>query len=391
MENTTTSIKSASETTGNTEFNILYVDDEENNLTSFRAAMRRYYNIFTAKSGAEGMEIFGQHDIHVVVTDQRMPNMTGVQFLQRIPDEPDNMRIILTGFSDMEAIIDAINTGKVYRYITKPWDKDELKMTIDNALEAVHLRRDNKHLIQELKEHNEHLEEKVKERTIEIEKQKKQLESEKSKSEALLLNILPEEIAAELKRFGKSYARRHEEASVMFADIKGFTTIAENMSPDLLVTQLDETFRGFDYITGKYGLEKIKTIGDAYMCAAGLPQNDELHAVNAVKAAIDMQQFITEFSRSKIIQDLPAFELRIGIHSGSVVSGVVGTKKFAYDIWGDTVNVASQMEQRSEAGKINISGDTYNLVKDYFVCTYRGKIPAKSKDEIDMYFVEGKK
>lgn len=371
--------------------NILYVDDEVNNLNSFRAALRRNYNVFTAQSGEEGLEIFSHNDIQVIVTDQRMPGMTGVQFLQQLPQEPDNVRIILTGFSDMEAIIDAINTGKVYRYITKPWDKDELKITIDNALETVLLRRNNRHLILELQQYNEQLEEKVAFRTLEIEKQKKQLESEKSKSDALLLNILPEEIAAELKRFGKSYARKHEEVSVLFADIKGFTSIAEHMTPDLLVTQLDETFRGFDYITGKYGLEKIKTIGDAYMCAAGLPQDDEAHALNAVKAAIDMQNFIGEFSRSKVIQDLPGFEIRIGIHSGSVVSGVVGTKKFVYDIWGDTVNLASQMEQQSEPGKINISGETYKLVKDHFNCKYRGKIAVKGKGDIDMYFITDKK
>ena len=375
------------EASGN--INILYVDDEVNNLNSFRAALRRHYNVFTAQSGEEGLEIFSHNDIQVIVTDQRMPGMTGVQFLQQLPQEPDNVRIILTGFSDMEAIIDAINTGKVYRYITKPWDKDELKITIDNATETVLLRRNNKHLIQELLQYNEQLEEKVAHRTLEIEKQKKQLESEKLKSDALLLNILPEEIAVELKQFGKSYARKHEEVSVMFADIKGFTSIAQNMSPDMLVTQLDEIFRGFDYITGKYGLEKIKTIGDAYMCAGGLPQDDELHAVNAVKAAIDMQLFIAEFSRSKIILGLPEFEIRIGIHSGSVVSGVVGIKKFVYDIWGDTVNLASQMEQLSVPCKINISGDTYQLVKDDFTCTYRGKIAAKSNGEIDMYFVEG--
>jgi class 3 adenylate cyclase len=313
--------------------------------------------------------------------------MTGVEFLQQLPQEPDNVRIILTGFSDIEAIIDAINTGKVYRYITKPWDKDELKITIDNALETVMLRRNNKHLIQELQEHNESLESKVKERTLEIEKQKKQLEAEKSKSDALLLNILPEEIAVELKRFGKSYARKHEEVSVLFADIKGFTSISEHLAPDVLITHLDETFRSFDYISGKYGMEKIKTIGDAYMCACGLPQDNPQHALLAVKTAIDMMEFIKEFSRSKIIQDLPGFELRIGIHSGPVIAGVVGIKKFVYDIWGDTVNLASQMEQRSEPGKINISGDTYALISDYFQCTNRGKIPAKSKGEIDMYFV----
>jgi len=375
----------------NHQFNILYVDDEENNLTSFRAALRRYYNIFTAQSGAEGMDIISKNDIHIIVTDQRMPNMTGVQFLQHIPDEPDNIRMILTGFSDMEAIIEAINTGKVYRYITKPWDKDDLKITIDNALEAVRLRRDNKQLVLELLEINEKLEEKVKQRTIEIEKKSKQLEAEKSKSDKLLLNILPEEIAEELKRFGKSYARKHNQVSVLFADIKGFTTIAETMPPDELITQLDESFRGFDRILEKYGIEKIKTIGDCYMCACGLPTDVEKNAVIAINAALDMQEFMTGFNTTKRIQNLPVFEIRIGIHTGPVISGVVGITKFAYDIWGDTVNFASQMEHLSQPGKINISESTFSLVKEYFNCTSRGKIAVKSKGEIEMFFVEGKK
>ena len=372
-------------------FNILYVDDEENNLTSFRAALRRYYHIFTAQSGAEGMEIISKNDIHIIVTDQRMPNMTGVQFLQHIPDEPDNIRMILTGFSDMEAIIEAINTGKVYRYITKPWDKDELKITIDNALEAVRLRRDNKHLVLELLENNEKLEEKVRQRTLEIEKKSMQLEAEKSKSDQLLLNILPEEIAGELKRFGKSYARKHNQVSVLFADIKGFTTITETMAADELITQLDESFRGFDRILEKYGIEKIKTIGDCYMCACGLPTDVENNAVIAVNAALDMQEFMTGFNTTKRIQNLPVFEIRIGIHTGPVIAGVVGIRKFAYDIWGDTVNLASQMEHHSLPGKINISENTFSLINGFFNCTSRGKIEAKSKGEIEMFFVEGKK
>ena len=372
-------------------FNILYVDDEENNLTSFRAALRRYYHIFTAQSGAEGMDIISKNDIHIIVTDQRMPNMTGVQFLQHIPDEPDNIRMILTGFSDMEAIIEAINTGKVYRYITKPWDKDELKITIDNALEAVRLRRDNKHLVLELLENNEKLEEKVRQRTLEIEKKSMQLEAEKSKSDQLLLNILPEEIAGELKRFGKSYARKHNQVSVLFADIKGFTTITETMAADELITQLDESFRGFDRILEKYGIEKIKTIGDCYMCACGLPTDVENNAVIAVNAALDMQEFMTGFNTTKRIQNLPVFEIRIGIHTGPVIAGVVGIRKFAYDIWGDTVNLASQMEHHSLPGKINISENTFSLINGFFNCTSRGKIEAKSKGEIEMFFVEGKK
>ena len=372
-------------------FNVLYVDDEENNLNSFRAALRRNYNIYTALSGEEGMDILSKNDIHVVVTDQRMPNMTGVQFLQHIPPEKDNIRIILTGFSDIESIIDAINTGMVYRYITKPWDKDELKITIDNAIETIMLRRNNKHLIEELKEYNEQLEEKVRLRTKEIEKQKEIIEAAKLQSDSLLLNILPGEIADELKKFGKSYARKHDQVSVLFADIKGFTSIAEKLTPVKLVTQLDEVFGAFDNIIAKHGMEKIKTIGDAYMCACGLPLADNENAIKSVNAALDMQQFIRGFGEANKIQNLPVFEIRIGIHTGPLVAGVVGLKKFAYDIWGDAVNLASQMEQHSEPGKVNISGETYSLVKNSFNCTYRGKIETKSKGEVDMYFVDSVK
>src|SRR4029077_1613756 len=216
-------------------YNVLYVDDEENNLNSFRAALRRHYNVFTALSGEQGIEILSKNDIHVVVTDQRMPNMTGVQFLQHIPGDQDNIRIILTGFSDIESIIEAINTGKVYRYITKPWDKEELKITIDNAVETVMLRRNNKKLISELQSNNEHLEEKVRNRTLEVERQKELIQAAKAQSDSLLLNILPDEIAEELKRFGRSYARKHNQVSVLFADIKGFTFVAETLSPEKLV------------------------------------------------------------------------------------------------------------------------------------------------------------
>jgi class 3 adenylate cyclase/ActR/RegA family two-component response regulator len=370
-------------------YNILYVDDEINNLNSFRAALRRNYNVFTAESGEEGIDIISKNDIHVVVTDQRMPNMTGVQFLQHIPGDQDNIRIILTGFSDIESIIEAINTGKVYRYITKPWDKEELKITIDNAVETVMLRRNNKKLISELQANNEHLEEKVRSRTAEVERQKELIQAAKMQSDSLLLNILPDEIAEELKRFGRSYARKHQQVSVLFADIKGFTLVAETLSPEKLVTALDEVFRAFDNIVDKYDMEKIKTIGDAYMCACGLPRSDGDNALKAVKTAIDMQQFIHGFGLACRIQNLPEFEIRIGIHTGPVIAGVVGSRKFAYDIWGDTVNLASLMEQHGEAGKINISASTYSLIKDKYECIHRGKIEVKSKGGIDMYFIDG--
>jgi class 3 adenylate cyclase len=215
------------------------------------------------------------------------------------------------------------------------------------------------------------------------------LKEEKKRSESLLLNILPEEIANELKQFGKSYARKHDEVTILYADIKGFTAIAETLSAQELVTQLDECFRAFDKIVDKHGLEKIRTIGDAYVCACGLPKPVHDNAERTVRAALDMNTFIKGFSMTRQIQDLPAFEFRIGIHTGPVITGVVGLKKFTYDIWGDSVTMAARMEQHGETGKINISGSTYELVKDKFNCVHRGKIEAKNKGEVDMYFVEG--
>lgn len=219
-----------------------------------------------------------------------------------------------------------------------------------------------------------------------IEEQK--LREEKKRSDALLLNILPEEIASELKQYGKSYARKHEEVTILFCDIVGFSTISEDLSAEELVTQLDECFRAFDKIIEKHGLEKIKTVGDAYICACGLPTPVFDNAAKTVKAARDMLDFLKGFNVSKRVQDLPAFEFRIGIHTGPVITGVVGLKKFTYDIWGDAVNMAARMEQHGEAGRINISGNTFQLIKDKISCCHRGKIHAKNKGEVDMYFVE---
>jgi class 3 adenylate cyclase len=209
------------------------------------------------------------------------------------------------------------------------------------------------------------------------------LGEEKQKSEELLLNILPNEVASELKRSGRSEARQYDHVSVIFTDFVNFTSITENMSPKELVREIDIFFKGFDAIIGKNKLEKIKTIGDAYLAVCGLPELEKNHAVHAVQAAKDIVQFIREKKKEGGL-----FDIRIGINSGPVVAGIVGVKKFAYDIWGDTVNTAARMEQNSEAGKINISGSTYELVKDHFECEHRGKIAAKNKGEIDMYFVK---
>lgn len=215
------------------------------------------------------------------------------------------------------------------------------------------------------------------------------IQKEKKNNEELLLNILPKAISDELKEFGAVRAKRYESVSVLFSDFVNFSQISETLSPEDLVRELDYCFKQFDKIVVKNGLEKIKTIGDAYMCAGGLPEDNDLHAEHAVKAALEMQQFLQEWNAERNKNKLPEFHARIGINTGALVAGVVGIKKFAYDIWGDTVNVASRMESSCEPDKINISGNTYLQVRDKFNCVYRGKLPIKNKGDIDMYFVSG--
>ncbi|MFN5324808.1 MAG: adenylate/guanylate cyclase domain-containing protein [Bacteroidota bacterium] len=219
--------------------------------------------------------------------------------------------------------------------------------------------------------------------------QRNRISKEKKRSDELLLNILPEETAEELKATGSAKAKSFDSISVLFTDFKNFTQASEILSAEELVEEINQCYSEFDRIVTKHGLEKIKTIGDSYMCAGGIPTPCEDHAERMVKAALEMQAFIETNKANRINSNLPYFELRLGIHSGPVVAGVVGTKKFAYDIWGDTVNTASRMESSGAVGKVNISEATYALVKDKFKCTPRGKVAAKNKGEIEMYFVEG--
>jgi adenylate cyclase len=214
------------------------------------------------------------------------------------------------------------------------------------------------------------------------------IEIEKKRSEELLLNILPIETANELKSTGKAEPKNYKSVSVMFTDFKDFTIIAEKLSPKELVSEIDYCFSGFDEITAKFGIEKIKTIGDAYLCAYGINKSAQKDHGIIIKAAKEILIFMDNYQKEREAQGKLGFSIRIGIHTGPIVAGVVGKHKFAYDIWGDAVNTAARMEQSSEAGKINISADTYELVKNDFQCKYRGKIMAKNKGEIDMYFVE---
>jgi class 3 adenylate cyclase/Flp pilus assembly protein TadD len=220
-------------------------------------------------------------------------------------------------------------------------------------------------------------------------KQRNRIGKEKKRSDELLLNILPEETAEELKSTGTAKAKSFDSVSVLFTDFKNFTQASEKLSPEELVAEINYCYSEFDRIVTKYGIEKIKTIGDAYMCAGGLPVANNTHPFDVVSAGLEMVAFIEKNKQERILKDQPFFELRLGIHTGPVVAGIVGIKKFAYDIWGDTVNTASRMESSGSPGKVNISNSTYEIVKDKFLTTHRGKIEAKNKGTIDMYFVEG--
>ena len=187
---------------------------------------------------------------------------------------------------------------------------------------------------------------------------------------------------------GKATKTKYNFVTVLFSDIQGFTQIAEEMNPEVLIDELDKFFFHFDSVVEKYRIEKIKTIGDAYMCAGGIPEKNRTNPVEVILAALEMQEYMKNLKEASLIQGMKYWDIRIGIHTGTVIAGVVGHKKLSYDIWGDTVNIASRMESSGEAGKINISGATYEFVKDFFICEYRGKMPVKYKGELDMYFVK---
>ncbi len=212
---------------------------------------------------------------------------------------------------------------------------------------------------------------------------------EKEKTEALLANVLPKSTAAELMAKGKATKIKYNFVTVLFSDIQGFTRIAEEMNPEVLIDELDKFFFYFDSVAEKYGIEKIKTIGDAYMCAGGIPEKNRTNPVEVILASLEMSAYMNMLKKTSEIKGMKYWDIRIGIHTGTVVAGVVGQKKLSYDIWGDTVNTASRMESSGEAGKINISGTTYEFVKDFFTCEFRGKMPVKYKGELEMYFVTG--
>ncbi|MFI5150175.1 MAG: adenylate/guanylate cyclase domain-containing protein [Bacteroidia bacterium] len=270
-----------------------------------------------------------------------------------------------------------LNISKLIKHLNFLQLLTNLTVTaIENQRLAMEVLRQEKERREYMERQNEVLEGVVKVRT-------RELRLEKEESERLLYNILPVELTNELKQKGSITPHRYTETTVLFTDFKNFTATAANISPEKLVSELNQIFQVFDYITEKHSIEKIKTIGDSYMAVCGIPNESDLHAIQCVRAALDMIRFLEERKKKSGL----GWEMRVGIHSGPLVAGVVGTKKFTYDVWGDTVNTASRMESSGVPGLLNISEATYQRIKDQYECEFRGLLAAKGKGELKMYFV----
>ena len=381
-------------------YKILVVDDEPDVEMLIKMKFRSKigageFSFIFAGNGVQALELLNNdQEINLVFTDINMPVMDGLTLLSKIKkNETLPKVVVISAYGDLKNIRTAMNLG-AFDFVTKPIDFADLEITMNKAVDEIgrlhqtielknkheNLRIEKEQLIQQ---QNQILEQKVEERT-------KELQIEKSKSDDLLLNILPADTANELKSNGFAKPKHYDLVTVLFTDFKNFTSISEKLSAVELVEEINFCYSNFDRIITQFGIEKIKTIGDSYMCVGGIENNNADTVKNTVLAAIEIRDFMEAEKQRRVAKGEFYFDIRIGLHTGPVIAGIVGIKKFAFDIWGNTINIASRMESSSEPGKINVSGETYELIKESFDCEYRGKIMAKNKGDIDMYFVERK-
>jgi len=350
------------------DFCILYVDDEAQNLVSFKATFRRDYKVLTATSGAEGIEIVRKNNVHLIISDQRMPEMTGVQFLEKMRAEyPDAIRMILTGFSDVEAIIDAINNGRVFRYITKPWNDTELRMAIENARQLYCLQQKNKDLVISLQN-------KVaqQERILKYFKKyvPETIVTQISESEAVDGNVIFE---GELR-----------EATVLFCDIRGFTPMSEKLSPKEIVAFLNDYYAIMTEVIKRHNGMVNQFVGDEIFAAFGVPVVSIENERNAVLCAFEMMKRLEELNEKYKDKMGQAIEMGIGINSGEVVAGNLGSEdKMSYSLTGDTVNTGKRIESLTKevANSILISDRVYHKVKHLIKAKTWDPIEVKGKRE----------
>ncbi|MFC2085220.1 adenylate/guanylate cyclase domain-containing protein [Bacteroidota bacterium] len=353
-------------------FKILYVDDEEHNLISFKAAFRREYEVSTAISGKDGISIVKNEDINLIITDQRMPEMTGIQFLEKtIPEYPHIIRMVLTGFSDVEAIIGAINTGRVFRYITKPWDEKELRMTIENARQLYELQKRNLDLMTELKQ--------------KVEDQEKTLK--------LFVKYVPEPVVKKALSASEEsmFDGEQRNVTVLFIDIREFTSISENLLPKEVVSLLNDYYSIMTEIVKRHHGTVNQYVGDEVFAVFGAPMETENNERNAVYCAIDMIKKLEQLNNKYQQKFNREIKVGIGINAGEAVAGNLGSEeKIDYSITGDTVNTGKRIETitQDESNKILISNSVYQKVHDLFNISKRDSVYVKGKkNKLEIYEV----
>ena len=348
---------------------ILVVDDNENNRDVLgRRLEREGYRVSSAENGRCALEMVRSATYDLVLLDIMMPEIDGYQVLSQMKADPalcDIPVIMISALDQINSVVRCIETG-AEDYLNKPFDPVLLRARIGACLEKKRLRDEQKR------------------KHAELEVAIGEAETQRRESESLLRNILPAQIAHELRGRGQVEPRYFEDVTILFSDFVGFTRATENLAAEDLVNLLHTYFTAFDKIVGRYGLEKLKTIGDSYMLVGGLPERNPSHPVDAVLAAFEMVKAVEDLSS----EEAP-WKVRIGIHTGPVIAGVVGIKKFAFDIWGESVNFSSRMESSGEANRINMSARTYSRVKDFFACEARGQVTTKEGKAYDMYFAKG--
>jgi adenylate cyclase len=341
------------------------------------------WEVRRAGGGKEALALVRAWPPDTVVCDLHMPDMAGLDVLHELQRIDRTLPVVvLSGDHDLEAVLSAVRLG-AFDYVLKRSDELEtLDTAIARAVAHGRLARENVRLTEALERANRELEARVQE----LHEQHEMLEQSRARSDALLRNILPGPVAERLMHQEQVIADGFDQCTVLFADIVGFTRLAAGRSPIAVVKLLDEIVSGFDRLVERHGLEKIKTMGDAYMAAAGLPTPRADHAQIAAEMALDMLDVIAGVR----VQGESSLDARIGLHSGPVVAGVIGTKKFSYDVWGDTVNLASRMESSSMAGRIQISEATYRLLGDHYVMEARGPVAVKGKGAVSTWFLVGR-
>ena len=340
---------------------ILVVDDNASNRDVLaRRLTREGHEVVTAVDGAAALELCRRHDFDLILLDLIMPEIGGYEVLKRLKAEERTKHIpviVISALDELDSVVRCIEAG-AEDYLPKPFDPVLLRTRIDSSLEKKWLRDREKQFIAEL-------------------------EREKHKSETLLLNILPQSIADRMRNGELVIADMVTESTILFCDLVGFTALSGRLSAEHTVDFLGKIFTTFDRLAAEAGVEKIKTIGDAYMAAAGIPEPQPDHAVRITSLAPRMMQAVKDVANATNL-DLQA---RIGIHSGPIVAGVIGTHKFAYDVWGDSVNTASRMESHSLTGRIHVSDATRRALNGRFALEPRGTIEVKGKGLMETYFL----